>query len=527
MDNVKLSAEDRQKLRTAVREHERWPRVAAGRGIADLTKTELLDVAEELSIDLDKLFGGPLPVHTPAVTEPPEVANTPDIRGAVEIEAADTAPIKALGNDPDIDLDIRTRETVDELVSRAMAMPVPEMRDELVRLYSVELTTPKTSPVVAAAAAPAEPAAVAMLSSTAVASNVVPLPAAGEPRIIDTLPVHEVFKLSKPILDGRGQVLTVGIWNDPNAPTLDPSYIWTVNAVRSVIIALNANQPIPVWLFGPPGTGKSAFVKNLCAVLKRNFVRVNFEASAERYELIGGERARNATMVWQDGALVAGLRRPGSVILLDEIAFAKPEHLASLHALLERGGRLTINETGEVVEKTAGVAFIAADNSNGTGDTTSMFAGLRDMNRALLSRFGVTIRFEYLQPEAEAHVLSQTTGLPKKAADLLVSYANKARAKTQSGDLEIAPSLRELSAWAELLLGGIEPREAFTQTVANKLTEASAELAQQEYRAHVPEGELIRAIKGTTVTADDPLAAPPGANGKASKPDASTKRPLF
>lgn len=353
------------------------------------------------------------------------------------------------------------------------------------------------------------------------ASNVVPMPAAatGEPRVVETPPVHEVFKLSQPIYDGRGQVLTVGVWNDPHAPALDPSYIWTVSVVRSVVIALNASQPIPVWLFGPPGTGKSAFVQNLCAVLHRNFVRINFEASAERYELIGGERARNATMVWQDGALVAGLRRPGSIVLLDEPAFAKPEHLASLHALLERGGRLTINETGEVVEKAAGVAFIAADNSNGTGDTSSMFAGLRDMNRALLSRFGVTIRFEHLPPEAEACVLTRMTGLSKAAADLLVGYANKARAKTQSGDLEIAPSLRELSAWAELLLGGIAPRDAFTQTVANKMTEVSAELAQQEYRAHVSEDALRRALC-TTEAQPDPLAPPPG-------PDAKKKRPLF
>jgi MoxR-like ATPase len=62
------------------------------------------------------------------------------------------------------------------------------------------------------------------------------------------------------------------------------------------------------------------------------------------------------------------------------------------------------------------VAFFAADNSNGHGDSGN-FAGVREQNSAFLDRFGFTLRFEYLPAVDEAALIVKRTGLTPKAAE--------------------------------------------------------------------------------------------------------------
>lgn len=303
---------------------------------------------------------------------------------------------------------------------------------------------------------------------------------------------------------GRLSGVAIDIWNDPDAPILDPLYKFNGDQLHSALCAIKRGRN--VWLAGPAGTGKTEFVKNLCAGLGRAFVRVSFDSGAERYEFIGGERVRNGSTVYQDGIVLRGFRRPGAVILLDEVSFARPEYLSALHAPLEPNGTITISETGEVVNKAPGVVFFAADNSNGRGDFTGMYVGVREMNIAFVNRFAKTIVFTYMTPEMESKVIAARTECDPALAQMIVSFLTVCRAAGDSAQLDHVPTLREAFYLAEALSDGQPYRAAFEETMVNRASPESAEVLQQLWKANVSDAAIDAAKSGATAQADqDPL----------------------
>jgi MoxR-like ATPase len=139
------------------------------------------------------------------------------------------------------------------------------------------------------------------------------------------------------------------------------------------------------------------------------------------------------------------------------------------------------------------VAFFAADNSNGHGDSGN-FAGVREQNSAFLDRFGFTLRFEYLPAVDEAALIVKRTGLTPKAADILVDFAGAARQQAKNGLLTQPPSLRQLFAWAGAVAKGLPPHIAFQNAVINKFpADCEAELLAL-YAAKIDEVEFKGAI---------------------------------
>lgn len=287
----------------------------------------------------------------------------------------------------------------------------------------------------------------------------------------------------------------VDVWNDPAAPEIDPLFKFDAEQLFSAVTAINRGRN--VWLAGPAGTGKTEFVKNLCAGLGRAFVRVSFDSGAERYEFIGGERVKNGSTVYQRGIVLRGFTRPGAVILLDEVSFARPEYLSALHAPLEPAGVVTVPETGEVIRKAPGVVFMAADNSNGRGDYTGMYVGVREQNVAFVNRFARTLEFTYLKPAAEADVISKRAGCTPELGRVLVDFITVARQAGESAQLDHIPTLRELFYLAEALTDGVPSRLAFEQCMVNRASLESREVLQQLWKANVSDVAIDLALEGT------------------------------
>lgn len=299
---------------------------------------------------------------------------------------------------------------------------------------------------------------------------------------------------------GKYAATEVDVWNDPAAPTLDPLYKFDGEQLFSAVTAIKRGRN--VWLAGPAGTGKTEFVKNLCAGLGRAFVRVSFDSGAERYEFIGGERVKNGTTVYQRGIVLRGFTRPGAVVLLDEVSFARPEYLSALHAPLEPEGVVTVPETGEVIAKAPGVVFFAADNSNGRGDYTGMYVGVREQNVAFVNRFARTIEFSYLDAASEAKVVVGRAGCTPQLAALLVSFMSVCRQAGESAQLDHVPTLREVFYLAEALTDGMTPRHAFEQCMVNRASPESREVLQQLWKANMSDANIALALEGK-----DPVAA--------------------
>jgi MoxR-like ATPase len=287
----------------------------------------------------------------------------------------------------------------------------------------------------------------------------------------------------------------VGFWSDPEAPALVDDYVFNPAHLHQALIALDDALPYNTWLAGERGTGKTEFVTQLAARLGRKLVRVNFDEALERADFIGANTISGGDVVWAEGIITKAIQHPGALVLLDEVGFARAQSISVLHALTERSVHrsLTIAETGARIPVASHVAFFAADNSNGHGDSGN-FAGVREQNSAFLDRFGFTLRFEYLPAVDEAALIVKRTGLTPKAAGILVDFAGAARQQAKNGLLTQPPSLRQLFAWASAVAKGLPVSIAFQNAVINKFpADCEAELLAL-YAAKIDEVEFKGAI---------------------------------
>ncbi|GKT30011.1 hypothetical protein ADUPG1_001340, partial [Aduncisulcus paluster] len=166
-----------------------------------------------------------------------------------------------------------------------------------------------------------------------------------------------------------------------------------------------------------------------------------------------------------DGQLAAAIRRPGSVILIDEPSVARPGALFVLQAVLDDDRAMHIPDTGEVIPVAPDVLFLLADNTNGTGDTSGQYEATRILNRATLDRLALTVRLDYMSPQQEAKALVNRTGIDGKRAAVLAKFAALTRSKADDGHLSHGVGLRRLVSLAKRLRAGIDANAAFQMAV--------------------------------------------------------------
>lgn len=267
--------------------------------------------------------------------------------------------------------------------------------------------------------------------------------------------------------------LTVLLWDDPNAPEIVDDYVFDPAHLHQALIALDDPLPDNVWLAGERGTGKTEFVTQIAARLGRRLFRVNFDEAIERADFIGSNTIKDGNVVWQAGVIAQAIQHPGALVLLDEVGFARAQSIAVLHSVCERSPNrsIVVPETGERIKVAAYVSFFAADNSNGHGDASGNFAGVRDQNTAFLDRFGFTLSFQYLPANKESLLIQKRTGVDSIVADQLVDFAKVAREKASAGLLTQPPSLRQLFAWARALNRKMPVRKSFENAILNKYPE--------------------------------------------------------
>ena len=105
----------------------------------------------------------------------------------------------------------------------------------------------------------------------------------------ELIPARDVFGADACRYDGVDfGDLPVAVWNDPEAPALVDDYIFNPAHLHQSLIALDDPLPDNVWLAGERGTGKSEFVTQVAARLRRRLFRINFDEALERADFIGG-----------------------------------------------------------------------------------------------------------------------------------------------------------------------------------------------------------------------------------------------
>ena len=158
----------------------------------------------------------------------------------------------------------------------------------------------------------------------------------------------------------------------------------------------------PMYVTGLSGNGKTTMIMQACARLKRECFRVNITSATDEDDLLGGFRLINGETVWQDGPVVAAMRR-GAVLLIDEIDLGT--HLMMcLQSVLEGKG-VFLKKINEFVTPAAGFTIFATANTKGKGSDDGRFAGTNVMNEAMLDRFDWTLEQEYASKGIERKIL--------------------------------------------------------------------------------------------------------------------------
>lgn len=284
--------------------------------------------------------------------------------------------------------------------------------------------------------------------------------------IVDRKSALDVFGVD--VKDFKGDPVMVDIWNAPNAPAIDPNFVWQEGILRHLLLSQKRGEN--AWFGGPKGTGKSAVAKEFAARTGRAFTRINFHKYTTADDYAGAIGLENGATVFKKGAFLQAFTTPSTIVLLDEISMADAGELAPLNGFLEENS--AVNYGGFVHRRAQGVLVFAADNTMTNGDSSGRYAKTQNMNSSLADRFARVIPFTYLAKDQEIEALTRHTGCHKMLAEHVINAINAARAKVSTGDVIDAPSIRSALAFIRAL-DVLSVDEAWESTITSRQPEES------------------------------------------------------
>jgi cobaltochelatase CobS len=239
--------------------------------------------------------------------------------------------------------------------------------------------------------------------------------------------------------------------NDP-----DPDYEVDPNTVAAVLYALETNQK--GWFWGDTGTGKTSVIAYVLARLRWPMIRVNFDSEITRLDLIGREVLRSdgkggTKSEWVDGVLPQAMKI-GAALCGDEMDAIKPDVSYVFQRVLEKDGELLITENaGELVKAHPAFRIFATANTVGQGDETGMYPAVRAQSQAMLDRYTVWKRIDYLTKAQETKMLlKRFPTLKPDMADKLAQLGVEIRTAFRNGDIMQTLSPRGLMGIAAAFL---------------------------------------------------------------------------
>ena len=216
-------------------------------------------------------------------------------------------------------------------------------------------------------------------------------------------------------------------------------------------------------LAGPKATGKNVLSENLAAVFGRPLWNVSFHVNVDASYLVGTDTYNGQEVTFRPGPIWLCAARGGFGVL-DEINMAKNEALAVLHAALDF--RRSMDVPGyEKIDLAPETRFIATMNYG--------YAGTRDLNEALTSRFAVLDMPLITGDNLTKLILSRHPGINRSIADQLVRLYAELEKKAESAEIsDAALDLRGLLDAIALMEQGLTSGDALDLCVVNKTFDA-------------------------------------------------------
>ena len=194
---------------------------------------------------------------------------------------------------------------------------------------------------------------------------------------------------------------TISNTEDIYIPDVDKYFVrW--GHTKDVEEIIKSKQFYPVFITGLSGNGKTLMVEQVCAKLKRNFIRVQISPETDEDDLIGGFRLVNGETVFAEGPIIRAMKS-GAILLIDEIDRSSNK-IMCLQGVLE-GNPVLIKKTGELVKPELGFNIFATANTKGKGSDDGRFIAASIIDEAFLERFVIAMEQPYPTPATEKKIV--------------------------------------------------------------------------------------------------------------------------
>lgn len=212
---------------------------------------------------------------------------------------------------------------------------------------------------------------------------------------------------------------------------------------------------------GPTGCGKTRFVEAMAARVERPLITVACHDDTTANDLLGRYLVEGGDTVWQDGPLTRAVRQ-GSILYLDEVVEAREDVVVVVHSLADHRRQIYLDRLNETL--TAPPEFMLVISFN-----PGYQRGFKELKPSTRQRF-VGLSFRYPDPEVEAEIVAQESGVDLATAQRLVTFAGKVRNLQEFG-LSATASTRLLAHAGRLMHTGMPPRTACRVGVIEPLTD--------------------------------------------------------
>ena len=231
---------------------------------------------------------------------------------------------------------------------------------------------------------------------------------------------------------------------------------------------------LPCLLIGETGVGKTHAVRSLAWHTRNGLRRVNLNGATTVDEFLGKMLINEQGTYWVDGVLVDAMLA-GDWILLDEINACLPEIAFCLHSLLDDDRMVVLMEhDGRIVRPHPSFRLFASMNPSEEG----RYGGTKMLNEALLDRFPVVVRMDYLDEDEEVRAVIAQSGLADEdVVRRMVRAARDVRDAVRHEKVFGSFSTRRVIDWARMART-FPVREAAQFAVVSKMSSDDAEAVQ-------------------------------------------------
>lgn len=253
-----------------------------------------------------------------------------------------------------------------------------------------------------------------------------------------------------------------------------------VKEKKALELAVKCN--LPSLLIGDTGVGKTYLIRALAQEKGKRLVRINLNGETGISELVGKWLLHDGTTtIWQNGVLLDAITH-GAWVVLDEINAALPEVLFVLNSLLDDDRAMVVCEKNNEVVKIHPETRIFA-----TCNPADDYVGVKELNKALMSRFGIVVHVLNPEPDMELSILqTQAPGLHKDEGKVLVDIANILRKAKDEEKIGYICSTRDLVQCSQVFCAdGMSLQEAVVYSIVGKAHKDDRDIIIAEIEANL------------------------------------------